>query len=433
MGCPSREPAEEGMGCPSVCWVFRPGLAGRPRSCVGRKTGRRALRDTPSFLYGTHRGVPLIDSSIGFMDTQLTGMDRAHLRRALELAERGRGKVSPNPLVGAVVVRDGEMIGEGFHTKLGDLHAERAALADCRGRGENPQGATMYVTLEPCAHEGRQPPCTEAILEAGIGRVVIASDDPSEKASGRGPGVLRDGGVEVEFAAGEEATAARLLNQPFRKHSRTGMPLVMLKLAMSLDGQTETAPGDSPWISGAESQQLVHRWRAESDAIAVGIGTVLADDPLLTARPDRSAVTYASIGSISNSGTVARQPLRVVFDRQARLPLDCRLLQTLDQAPVLVFVSQEADPARLVALRDAGAETVVAEGIAAALSELGRRQVTSLFLEGGRTLASAFLSADAIDETRTFIAPILLGGGRRLSALDPNAEDTLITTRFKEW
>ncbi|MEX2448732.1 MAG: bifunctional diaminohydroxyphosphoribosylaminopyrimidine deaminase/5-amino-6-(5-phosphoribosylamino)uracil reductase RibD, partial [Solirubrobacterales bacterium] len=220
------------------------------------------------------------------MSSVLTSSDRAHLGRAIELAENGRGRVSPNPLVGAVIVREGQVIGEGFHAELGGLHAERAALADCAERGEDPAGATMYVTLEPCAHAGRQPPCVEAILEAGVERVVIGSDDPSEKASGRGPGILRDGGVEVELAAGEEATAARLLNQPFRKHARTGLPLVTLKLAMSLDGETATPPGDSPWISGERSRELVHRWRAESAATAVGIGTVLADDPLLTARPD---------------------------------------------------------------------------------------------------------------------------------------------------
>jgi diaminohydroxyphosphoribosylaminopyrimidine deaminase/5-amino-6-(5-phosphoribosylamino)uracil reductase len=292
-------------------------------------------------------------------------------------------------------VRDGEVIGEGYHAELGELHAERSALADCRERGEDPRGATMYVTLEPCAHEGRQPPCVEAILEAGISRVVIASDDPSEKASGRGPGMLRDSGVKVDSAAGEEATAARLLNQPFRKHARTGLPLVTLKLAMSLDGQTMTAEGDSPWISSAQSQELVHRWRAESDAIAVGIGTVLADDPLLTAR-DVDA---------------ARQPLRVVFDRQARLPRDSQLLSTLDQSPVLV----------------------VADEIEAALADLGRRGITSLFLEGGRTLASAFIAADAIDEARVFVAPVLLAGGERIEAVGPDAEDTLIATRFREW
>jgi len=404
------------------------------------------------------------------MNSQLTGTDQAHLRRALELAEGGRGRVSPNPLVGAVVVRDGEAIGEGLHAELGDLHAERAALEDCRRRGEDPAGATMYVSLEPCAHRGRQPPCTEAILEAGIGRVVIGSDDPSKKASGRGPGILRDGGVEVELAAGEEATAARLLNQPFRKHARTGLPLVILKLAMSLDGKTTTPSGGSPWISGERSRELVHRWRAEADAIAVGIGTVLADDPLLTAR----------------SGGATRQPLRVVFDSQARLPLGSQLLRTLDESPVLVVVSPEADSSHQIALREAGAEVVVVDGatsadrIQVALAELGRRNVTSLFLEGGRSLASAFLEADAIDEARTFVAPTLLGGpesgdpavegagggvrpgagffasrvaplaedalrktGRRARpdtptrsqhrAVETVGEDVLITARFKEW
>jgi diaminohydroxyphosphoribosylaminopyrimidine deaminase/5-amino-6-(5-phosphoribosylamino)uracil reductase len=337
------------------------------------------------------------------MDPQLTATDRAHLTRALELAEGGRGAVSPNPLVGAVVVREGEVIGEGFHAQLGGAHAERAALEDCRARGEEPRGSTMYVTLEPCAHQGRQPPCVEAILEAGIARVVVASDDPSEKAAGRGPGILRDGGVEVGFAGGEEATAARLLNQPFRKHARTGLPLVTLKLAMSLDGRTAAAPGDSPWISGEESRRLVHRWRAESDAIAVGIGTVLADDPLLTARDI----------------DLPRQPIRVVFDSDARLPLDSRLLSTLDVSPVVVIVSDQADPARLQALRLAGAETIVANGatsgerVRSALADLGRRNITSLFLEGGRRLAAAFIAADQLDASKIFIAPVLLGAGGR--------------------
>ena len=305
------------------------------------------------------------------------------------------------------------MIGEGFHAELGDLHAERAALANCAERGRDPAGATLYVTLEPCAHQGRQPPCVEAILEAGIARVVVASDDPSEKAAGRGPGILRDGGVEVEFAAGEEASAARLLNQPFRKHARTGLPLVTLKLAMSLDGQTSTRPGDSPWISSEQSRELVHRWRAESDAIAVGIGTVLADDPLLTARAPG-----------------ARQPLRVVFDRRARLPLDSQLLQTIDRAPVLAVVAPEADTSPL---RAVGAEVLSADGIEAALAALGRRGITSLFLEGGQTLAAAFADAGQIDEARVFVAPVLLAGDRRTEAVDPGATDRLIETRFKEW
>jgi diaminohydroxyphosphoribosylaminopyrimidine deaminase / 5-amino-6-(5-phosphoribosylamino)uracil reductase len=366
------------------------------------------------------------------MNSVVSATDQAHLRRALELAVGGRGRVSPNPLVGAVVVRDGGVVGEGFHAELGGLHAERAALEDCRERGEDPGGATMYVTLEPCAHLGRQPPCVEAILEAGIGRVVIASDDPSEKAAGRGPGILRDGGVEVAFASGAESTAARRLNQPFRKHARTGLPLVILKMAMSLDGQTSTPPGDSPWISGEKSRELVHKWRSESDAIAVGIGTALVDDPLLTARIDG-----------------ARQPLRLVFDRQARLPLDSQLLQTVDQAPVLIVTAPDASRDRMSALKNADAEILVATGVEAALADLGRREVTSLFLEGGRTLAASFLSSGLIDESRTFIAPMLLGdptaapragdvtGSARHLALDsttePIGEDTLIRARYKEW
>jgi diaminohydroxyphosphoribosylaminopyrimidine deaminase / 5-amino-6-(5-phosphoribosylamino)uracil reductase len=335
-----------------------------------------------------------------------SAVDSEFLQRALALAEGGRGRVSPNPLVGAVLVREDRVIGEGFHAELGGLHAERAALADCRERGEDPAGATMYVTLEPCAHQGRQPPCVEAVLEAGVARVVIASEDPSAKAAGRGPGILRDGGVEVELAAGAEAAAARLLNQPFRKHARTGLPLVTLKLAMSLDGQTSTAPGDSPWISGERSRELVHRWRAESDAIAVGIGTVLADDPLLTARLPG-----------------ARQPIRVVFDSEARLPCRSRLLASQDQAPLLVVVGPDADPARLGAMHDGGVETILAAGatpaerVTVALAELGRRNITSLFLEGGRTLASAFTTADQLDESKIFIAPVLLGG----SSADPRA------------
>jgi len=349
----------------------------------------------------------------------------------LQLAEGGRGRVSPNPLVGTVLARDGEVIGEGFHAELGGLHAERAALEDCRSRGEDPAGATMYVTLEPCAHQGRQPPCVEAILEAGIGRVVIASDDPSEKAAGRGPGILRDGGVDVAFATGAEATAARRLNQPFRKHARTGLPLVVLKMAMSLDGQTATAPGDSPWISGPESRELVHRWRAEHDAIAVGIGTAMADDPLLTARIEG-----------------APQPKRVVFDSQARLPLDSQLLSTLDQAPVLIITAPNVPADRITALKEAGAEVTPASDLELALRELGRREVTSLFLEGGQTLASSFVTSDLVDQSRTFIAPVLLGrqpnggspavtGPARQTALWSSTEtvgdDLLITSTFKEW
>ncbi|HEX5909155.1 MAG TPA: bifunctional diaminohydroxyphosphoribosylaminopyrimidine deaminase/5-amino-6-(5-phosphoribosylamino)uracil reductase RibD, partial [Thermoleophilaceae bacterium] len=275
--------------------------------------------------------------------TTATERDLRHLRRAIELAERARGHTSPNPLVGAVVVRGDTVIGEGFHARAGEPHAERAALAACR---EDPAGATMYVSLEPCAHTGRTPPCTEAIVESGISRVVVASDDPTAKASGRGLGILRDEGVAVEMVDGEVGQAARLLNQPFRKHARTGRPLVVFKSAMSLDGKVATAGGDSQWISGESSRARAHRWRTECDAVAVGIGTVRADDPLLTSR-------------IEGAG---RQPVRVVFDSEAALATGAQLVRTIDQSPVILVCSRAAKRARLDPLRNAGVDVMITAG-----------------------------------------------------------------------
>jgi diaminohydroxyphosphoribosylaminopyrimidine deaminase / 5-amino-6-(5-phosphoribosylamino)uracil reductase len=379
----------------------------------------------------------------GAPTTPLTGSDRSHLERTLELAEGGRGRVSPNPLVGAVIVRDGTVIGEGFHAELGGLHAEVAALEDCRRAGNDPSGSTLYVNLEPCAHHGRQPPCADAVLEAGVARVVVGCDDPSERASGRGPGMLRDGGVEVAFADGAEAVAARLLNQPFRKHARTARPHVALKSALTLDGRTATESGDSRWISGPDSRALVHSWRGEVDAVAVGIGTVLADDPLLTARVAEPAA--------------ARQPRRVVFDTAAQLPLDSQLVRSLDHAPVIVVAGSDAPSERLAALRDLGVETIVADGspaerVRTAAAELGRREVTSLLLEGGARLAGSFLDAGEVDELRLFVAPVVLGGagsrplaaGKGAASIDAaeralamdterSGDDLLIRARLREW
>ena len=373
-----------------------------------------------------------------------TELDSAHLRRALELAEYGRGRVSPNPLVGAVLARDGDVIGEGHHADLGGLHAERAALANAAERGEDPVGATLYVTLEPCAHHGRQPPCADAILEAGIARVVYASEDPTEKASGRGPGVLRDGGVEVELTQGPEAASARLLNQAFRKRARTGRPLVTYKAAMTLDGRVAAPGGDSRWISAGESRELVHRWRAECDAVAVGIGTALADDPLLTARAGGEAE--------------GPQPVRVVFDSQARLPRDSALVGSIDEARLIVICAPEAPSAAREALEAAGAEVIVAGGsdpgarLGAALIELGRREIQDLLLEGGPTLAGALFDAGEIDSLRLFVAPLMLGAGEARALLEGQGarriadglrplvvehrqvgEDLLIEARLREW
>ena len=371
--------------------------------------------------------------------TLATERDSRHLLRAIELAAEGRGRTSPNPLVGAVVVKDGRTIGEGFHAALGEAHAERAALAACR---ESPAGATMYVSLEPCCHYGRTPPCTEAITAAGVERVVVASDDPSPRAAGRGLGILRDEGVRVDLVDGEVAAAARMLNQPFRKHARTGRPLVIFKSALTLDGKVATRTGDSKWISSEDSRARTHRWRAEADAVAVGIGTAFADDPQLTARIPG----------------VARQPRRVVFDSEARLPLTSRMVRGAVDVPVIVVCSHAASRRSRDALAAAGAEVIVVPGqgdsarIPEILDELGQREITSLLLEGGPKLAGAFTDAGEIDEVRAFVAPILAGGrdaraavegegveeiGSARRALSTEVErigdDTLITARLREW
>lgn len=371
-----------------------------------------------------------------------TDTDRAHLERAIELASRGAGAVSPNPLVGALVTRDGEILGEGWHERLGGHHAEVNAIASCGGADLS--GATMYVSLEPCCHTGRTPPCTDAIVASGIKRVVVASDDPTEKASGRGLGVLRDEGIEVVIADGELASRARQLNQPFRKHARVGRPWVLFKSAMTLDGKVATRAGDSQWISGTESRDLAHTWRAQLDAVIVGIGTVLADDPRLTARP---------------GGELApRQPKRIVFDSLARLPLDSRLLADADEVALIVVVSRAAARVDTDALEAAGASVIVAAGeneparIRNALDQIGALGVTSALLEGGPHLAGAFLDSAEIDEVRLFLAPLLLGGRtardplegegvERISeamraltlSCDRIGEDVIISARLRDW
>ena len=369
-----------------------------------------------------------------------TEIDRRHLARAIDLAEQGRGRVSPNPLVGAVIGRDEEVLGEGFHGSLGGPHAEVEALSDAGDR--DLAGATLYVSLEPCCHHGKTPPCTDAIRTAGIGRVVVGSDDPSEHASGRGLGILRDEGIEVVVADGELASRARLLNQPFRKHARTGRPWVLFKSAMTLDGKVATRSGDSKWISGEASRQLAHHWRAECDAVAVGIGTALADNPQLTARIDG----------------VVRQPRRVVFDSLARLPRSSQLVRDARKTPLTVVVSRAAPRAATDALATHGADVVVATGenetarVRSALDQLGASGIGSILLEGGPHLAGAFLDAGEVDEMRLFLAPRVLGGrtardpleGEGVDAIADAAraltlecervgDDLLVSARMREW
>ncbi len=372
--------------------------------------------------------------------TPATDIDHRHLARAIEIAENGRGRVSPNPLVGAVIADREAMIAEGYHTAFGAPHAEVEAI---QAAGERALGAaTLYVSQEPCCHHGKTPPCTDAIRQAGIRRVVVGAEDPSEHASGRGLGIMRDEGIEVVMADGELAARARLLNQPFRKWARTGRPWVLFKAAMTLDGKVATQGGDSKWISSEASRTRVHYWRGECDAVAVGIGTALADDPELTAR----------------AAGVHRQPRRVVFDSLARLPVDSKLLRDARRVALTVVVSRAAPRAATDALQSHGAEVIVAPGenetarVRSALDQLGMNGVSSILLEGGPHLAGAFLDADEIDEMRLFLAPLVLGGRTARAAMEGEgaeaiasaaraltvqcervAEDVLIFARLKEW
>jgi diaminohydroxyphosphoribosylaminopyrimidine deaminase / 5-amino-6-(5-phosphoribosylamino)uracil reductase len=325
----------------------------------------------------------------------------AWLERACALALRGRGRCSPNPLVGAVLAREGRVLGEGWHEGPGTAHAEVAALRAARAAGADPRGAAMAVTLEPCSHHGRTPPCVDALLEAGVGRVVIGCLDPLERRRGQGARILADAGVEVALAEGAAAAASREAASAFLTWAVTGRPMVTLKLAASLDGKVATAGGESRWISGPEARALVHRWRADSDAVAVGIGTALADDPLLTARDVEGEV---------------RQPLRVVFDATARLPLDAALVRGAGETPTLVVAGPAAPRERVAALRAAGVEVLALDErdaglrLAAALEALGDREAQSLLVEGGPRLAAAFVAAGLVDRLEWVLAPILIGG-----------------------
>jgi diaminohydroxyphosphoribosylaminopyrimidine deaminase/5-amino-6-(5-phosphoribosylamino)uracil reductase len=344
-----------------------------------------------------------------------------------------------------VIAREGEVLGEGWHERFGAAHAEVNAIEAC-GLADL-SGATLYVSLEPCCHEGKTPPCTDAIVQSGIRRVVVGSDDPTEKASGRGLGILRDEGVEVVLADGELATSARLLNQAFRKHARVGRPWVLFKSAMTLDGKVATRTGDSQWISGQASRELAHQWRASVDAVVVGIGTALADDPRLTARPD------GLTDELERS-----QPRRVVFDSLARLSPGSQLVSAALEIPLTVIVSRAAARADTDALEAAGVQVLVATGeneparVRSALDQLGAIGVSSALLEGGPHLAGAFLDAGEIDEIRLFLAPLLLGGSAARDPLEGKGverisealraltcecervgEDLLISARLREW
>lgn len=335
--------------------------------------------------------------------------DVEFMRQALLLAKQGRGHVEPNPLVGAVVVQEGKVVGRGWHQRFGGPHAEVFALEEA---GEAARGATLYVTLEPCCHYGKTPPCTDAILRAGVKRVVAALTDPFPEVAGKGIAVLQQHGVAVEV--GLLADEAEELNAPYLKLVRTGRPYVIAKWAMTLDGRIATAKGESRWISGEESRRRVHELRGRVDGILIGIGTALADDPLLTARPPGP-----------------RTACRIVLDSRLRLPLTSRLVQTAKEVPVLIFHEPEVDAASRQRLETAGCECVAlptsgrTEAIGAILDELGRRRFTQVLVEGGAEILGGFFEARAVDEAMVFVAPLIVGGRSALGPVGGHGAGTL--------
>jgi diaminohydroxyphosphoribosylaminopyrimidine deaminase/5-amino-6-(5-phosphoribosylamino)uracil reductase len=331
--------------------------------------------------------------------------DEKYMRMALALARRGRGKTSPNPMVGAVVVRGNAVVGKGYHHRAGEPHAEVLAL---RQAGKKAKGATLYLNLEPCDHFGKTPPCTQAILGAGLKRVVAGMKDPNPRVSGRGIRRLRRAGVRVEVGLLEGE--CRELNAAFCKFIRTRKPFVILKAAVSLDGKVATRSGDSRWVSGQESRSYVHRLRSAVDGVMAGIGTVLRDDPLLNVRqPGKRAV---------------RQPLRVIVDSTLRLPLRSRIAQTASQFRTLVATTRAAAPAQVRRLQRANVEVLIVKNrrngkvsLGALMEELGRRGILSVLLEGGPTLSASALQEKIVDRILLFVAPKIIGGTESLGAI----------------
>ena len=313
------------------------------------------------------------------------------MRRAVELAKRGIGFVDPNPLVGAVIVKDGRIIGEGYHARYGELHAERNALLSC---AESAAGADIYVTLEPCCHHGKQPPCTDAVIAAGIRNVYVGSPDPNPLVAGKGVAILRDNGINVvENVLRGECDA---LNDIFFCYITKGRPYVIQKLAMTIDGRTATRTGDSKWITGELSRAHVHRTRKRAAAIMVGINTVLSDDPMLNCRAAEPS-----------------DPIRVICDSRLRIPLESKIIKTALDIPTII-ASVSRDEEKINRLRAAGAEVIITSGervdLAALMKELATRKIDSVLVEGGATLHGAMLELGLCDLLQVYIAPKLIGG-----------------------
>lgn len=321
------------------------------------------------------------------------------MKRAIELAKQGAGWTAPNPLVGAVVVKNGRVIGEGYHRKYGELHAERNALAAC---SEDPAGATLYVTLEPCCHYGKTPPCTEIIIEKKIAKVVIGSRDPNPKVAGKGARILREHGIEVMEDYMREACDA--LNPVFFHYITTKTPYVVLKFAMTLDGKIATRTGASKWITGEAARNHVHQLRGRYAGILAGIGTVLADDPMLNCRIDG-----------------AHQPLRIILDSQLRIPMGSRLVRSAKEYPLLIVCNEsnrdrEEGASRIQKLEEAGAKVWTLPeknghpDLNVLMQRLGEEKIDSVLIEGGGTINEAALKAHIVHHVYAYIAPKIFGG-----------------------
>ncbi len=338
-------------------------------------------------------------------------VNQTYMERALSLAAQGRGRTSPNPMVGAVLTRQGVIVGEGYHAYAGGDHAEVVALKAAGGAARE---AVCYVTLEPCTHYGKTPPCAEALVKAEVTRVVVATYDPNPLVAGEGVRRLRDAGISVEVGLlQEEATR---LNEAYFKYIRNRKPFVLLKAALSLDGKLATRTGDSQWITGEGARRRVHEMRNAVDAVAVGIGTVLRDDPMLTTRLE---------------GQEGRDPLRVVLDSRGRLPLTAQLLRSGSHPP-LVAVGPRVPATRLRRLKEAGADvTALPHGdgglsLRDLLGELGRRKITSVMIEGGGRLATSALQAGIVDKLTVMLSPVLIGGEKAPTLLQGDGVEKLV-------
>ncbi len=323
--------------------------------------------------------------------------DKTYMQRALDLAKQGTGFVNPNPMVGAVIVKDGVIIGEGYHEKYGGLHAERNALKDCKEKGNDPKGATMYVTLEPCCHYGKTPPCTEAIIENGIEKVVIGTLDVNPLVAGKGAQILKDNGIRVEVGILEKE--CKNLNRVFNKYMSTKLPYVVMKYAMTADGKIATTSGQSKWITGDEARKNVHRLRNRLSGIMVGVSTVIIDDPMLDCRLEEPTVN----------------PVRIICDSYLRTPLDSKIVQTADSLKTILATSS-TDEERVAEYEKKGClvlrlpKTKQGIDLKVLMESLGNMGVDSVLIEGGGTLNYSALESKIVDEVHIHIAPKIFGG-----------------------